>query len=467
MHCITNFEDLGQVGFHAVYESLDGGEIIAADDYGLNEGMTKYLENKRSIHKGLKKSQAYPILNIAVENLIYVIGDEEALIDSYFNNPEQLFVILEGMPSIGGSLDKIYHEEKKVIKLKNQSSEERLFRAIWGEDTNSQEIYDRIGSYMVDLNGAMLDGIGKINTLDDFKRLAGFAARLKKQEYGMDENQIYGYILEKARALEKAGFDLNEINDVLQENDIREEVDIQREVENLMQGDRLEVLNRLASRGEVDTDILEHIKNCRSYEIALSKHIFSDRVLDFDSILNIGKFLKQNPEINIDDVSILKYKGLCFNFEGEMREELPYEFYAFEIEGGEKKALEGEGKILGLITERGIEYTEYIPSNNRVKSEKLQEKRDELLNRIADHEERLKKMKGINVPEFLVQQEENLGKQLRSKLAELENMGGESKLAEAKQQRDEAKAQNGEAKKLQQEVSEELNKRRGKNHEEQ
>ena len=307
LHCITKHEDLEQVGFRGKSEFFDEDEEDIQEGYGLNEGMTKYLENKRNKQKGLSKSQGYPILSSAVENLIYVIG-EEKIIDSYFNNPDSLEDILEthNIDAFGIvlSLDSIYHLEKKVIKSNN--NEEKLLKAIFQFNVEN-ETYDLIGSYMFDFNREILYGTEEINTIEDFKRLVGLATRLKMQNYGMDENQIYGYILEHVKKLHNQGYDLEEINAILNENGLEQEIETQGKIEEFIGRNKEDLIKSLYMEYEEETDLLDKILWCGSYNKLFTQQLCGDRELKLQDILIIGKLLSQYPEIEFDEVSLTEY----------------------------------------------------------------------------------------------------------------------------------------------------------------
>ena len=306
MHCITYFEEEGLVGFFNKWESNK------INGYGINEAMTELLTNRRNQARDIdKRTISYPILVILMENLLYVIGEDEIL-DSYFNAPMQLEEILSkhniDFVTIVESFNKIHLLEGKITAIKYASREKKILKVLLLHENEIKALYDVMGEPLLYLNMEMIKGIGEINSLEDLEKLLEFIKRLRSQKLGLDENTVYGYVLQKIKQLQSSGYDIEEIEAILEENGMKASVDLQKKFESLISEDKNETLCMLQENDMFDTyDIFEN-EIYYSYKNFLTKYFYGDREeIDIDIIIPIGELLKSYPDIEFDEITSMLY----------------------------------------------------------------------------------------------------------------------------------------------------------------
>lgn len=127
IHCITNRGDY--VGFT--------GELEERTAKGITEGFTQYVSKIRNQKYGVFLN-SYPILTEQTENLVELLGEEKFL-EAAFNNPENVFDLMEEEALIEDSFDAedfcecfdvIWKYEDEIYRGK--TAEGRLLAAIFG-----------------------------------------------------------------------------------------------------------------------------------------------------------------------------------------------------------------------------------------------------------------------------------------------------------------------------------------------
>ncbi|MBP3256014.1 MAG: hypothetical protein J6M60_05955 [Clostridia bacterium] len=311
-HCITCFKELDMVGFHSTVENPLEPETKYTEGYGLNEGVTSYLERKRNKANNFEGINSYPILNSLVENLILVVG-EEKIMDSYFNNPEELEELLENYGidcfAMVDGFDAIYENEKKIYRIKNPSKAEKLLAGFLGE-SQEKRLYDLIGEPLRRINSQLFEAIEGANNVKDFEKISKFIKRLEEQKYGIDKDDIYSRLLKDKRRILRKGCSEEEINKVLEENGLKDSIELQEYFEQLIEDDKNDTLIQLYDRYyEKNESQFFDIKEKPSYNKKILKSLFLDETtIRLEDIIVVGKILKDHPEIDIDEISLKEYE---------------------------------------------------------------------------------------------------------------------------------------------------------------
>lgn len=292
---------------------------------GINEAMTEFINKKRNIMKNKyeKNSRAYPILTMELENLVYLIGEEE-LLECYFNNPtyiEELLLDNSLDPLIiMDAFDEILKKENKIYKLKNKkkSREEKMLEAIFGENKNSS-VFEFAGEEISKLNNEYINYLlrkNKNNDLSSLESIVTFISRLYYQECGLDEFKVFHLVLEKVNKLKEAGYKDDDINNVIEENDLTEKLAFQKSVDELLLLNRTDLLIKMYEdeygddydKGVLIDDIIEK----PSYRQAFKNYLYCNRddenVLRIRDVIELGKLLKEHPELDFNDLTYKKYK---------------------------------------------------------------------------------------------------------------------------------------------------------------
>ena len=302
LHCISANKEKKSTGFHTV-ERLDVTKLSIG--HGLNEGITQYLTKKRNELKGVNVRLGYPILTMEVENIISIIG-EENILNSYFNSPDSIEDVL-GMYNIDYetimiSLDTIAHNEEKIEKAKHMPS----FISLLFEESSGEMVYQLMGQSAKMINEQLLNALGNINSIEDFKKALAFIAKLKTQDYGMDYNQINGFLKKTRQKLLELNFDKNEIDTILGEYNLKDDLNTQDTLESLISDDKNETIINLYNLSENDFELFREIIGNASYEEMIKHYFFPEQNVESINhiIETIGKFISQHPEYDFDEIGL-------------------------------------------------------------------------------------------------------------------------------------------------------------------
>ena len=322
LHCISDNKENDMVGLKKLYRFE---EEIFETGRGINEGVTEYLTKKRNRMKKYKGQSinAYPVLTMEIENLIYLIGEKE-LLGCYFNHPEYIDELLETKKmdslSILQAFDQILNKEAQITDLKERekSAKNSLFDAINGESKTSS-VFDYAGQDIADLNKEFLNYLlneNKEPTLENFKKIVDFISRLYKQECGLDEYEAFHLLLELKETLKNEGHNEKEIDQMINDEEIIEKINFQKMFEKMLSMDKNELLEKIYDDlyGE-DYDkslAIDGIMYNPSYRHALKDYLYCGREdadnLPISDLINLGKLLKEHPEIDFNDLTYINYK---------------------------------------------------------------------------------------------------------------------------------------------------------------
>ena len=241
---------------------------------------------------------------------------------------------------------------------------------------------------------------------------------------------------------------------------------------------------------EVPEEYREKIKTLRSYGLGEEEKTTYEEVIEFlkthDGKLMRGRFKKngkqltrtemteeQRKEVKLHDRWYYsEEKRILEEYVGKPIEEVPEE-YREKIARlrsyglGEEEKTTYEEVIEFLETHDGQVMNSSITKNG--KHLKVKEMTEEQRKEVNLHTRWRRSEERKVLEEYIGRPIEEVPEEYREKIAKLRSYGlgnARTKLSQAKQQRDEAKAKNNQTRELEHQVSEQL-KKRGKNHEEQ
>ena len=325
LHCITSkkIENGYMCGFcsHIILILLK--EVYVDSERRMKEGIIAYLTEKRNMIVENKKSKSYESLKQQIEILVQIIP-EEKLLDCLFNKPEKLEELFKeynlDYQCIMVSLDEIY------VKVRDMNLKKALLNTLNFEDELENPKRNLFSHYM--------ESFQNINSLEKLKRELDFFHMLKGKIDSYNVYKVFTKLMADMQSVKEGGVTEEEIDELVQQYGLKEELGFVNRVNEFFQMDSTSVAIELSNLNKNDnkdiwvfnSDFSNPINNFlfESYEGESSLSI----------AMTIGRFLSENPEIDLNEVKITKIAYKNATLESE-KDDFEYcSFYLLETESG-------------------------------------------------------------------------------------------------------------------------------------
>ena len=469
VHCIRYNPQMETCGFEEKYESYDEDGSVYYIGRGLDEGFTQHVTRIRDEKYFPEKSIiAYPILSEQVGNLAELIG-EDRFLDIGFNNPQELPHEIGDINQFEydnflENFDVIWDKEKDIYE---KTKKGQFFNIIfglnaWNGDSRrlinaKQEIINMFQKIMLEKH---------IRTIDEFNNMYNKISQYCEQLGSPLSPKILRELLPKIDELQNTGLNIEEILNGIDEEYATffkanefvnrfKKLSSKEKIEVIISDDEFkdwseDLYNIQKYYDNFGEDLIIELSNSviqtnsdeeslglfYFLEVGLAQYIKANgynldklavEYIDFESNDLFGKNRKifNLYDTDFDKRTYLGTFGLDYDFtemyeyrqilDGEdLRPKYPQlkDGIITMSENGEIIADMGDGKYI-LIDEYGDELsnegeTSYSPS-------KLERLQDKVLNRV----ERLKRLKELNAPQILLENEEQMLQEIVQEMSEI------------------------------------------------
>ena len=311
------------------------------------------------------------------------------------------------------AFDQVHALEDEIIKIEQRSKDEKTLSLIFGM-SEKDEIYEKMGKPMSIINSELLNGFGNVTSIEDFDRTVKFIRKIKSQNRGFNEDEMYEYISEQIRQLASMGIEEQEIDKILQVNRMKNEIEIKRKIDKIItEKDR----NKAIITMHEDYDFFSDLLNIPAYREVFEQYFYptSDGMEEggLESVIEMAKLLEEHPEIDFNEISIERFNvdgnGIIIysSIDGRKFALIDYR-EIHELQNETETSMVSTVELSGqeVRIQNGEEETIFYDAKNdeeldTISYEPVQSNYERIKQRLESTKNRVERLKSIGTPDIL------------------------------------------------------------------